>query len=77
MKTKPMKIVIRLSCLLSAALGVLCCGNKADAQGASTLFISYEAESGKLGGGATIVALTLRPPPNSPAHNWKRPDMPM
>jgi Right handed beta helix region len=58
MKIKPMKIVIRLSYLLSAALGVLCCGNKADAQGASTPFISYEAESGKLGGGATIVALT-------------------
>ena len=61
MKNKPIKIVIRLSCLLSAALGVLCSGNKADAQGASTPFISYEAESGKLGGGATIVALTSPP----------------
>ncbi len=58
---KPMKILNLFFCLLGAALGVMCCGNKAHAQGASTPFISYEAESGTLGGGATIVALTSPP----------------
>jgi hypothetical protein len=59
--TEPMKILIRFFCPLSVALGILCCGNKANAQGANTPFVSYEAESGTLGGGATIVALTSPP----------------
>jgi len=56
-----MKLVIRFFSLLSATLGLTCCENKAAAQGANTPFVSYEAESGTLGGGATIVALTSPP----------------
>jgi hypothetical protein len=38
-----------------------CCGGRAYAVGASTPFISYEAEVGALGGGASVVSLTATP----------------
>lgn len=56
-----MKASIRYVCLLSVALGVSYYGNKAYAAGAHTPFVSYEAEFGTLGGGATIQALTASP----------------
>lgn len=46
-----------LVCVLSTIFGSV----RTQGQGASTPFISYEAESGTLGGGATIVALTSPP----------------
>jgi len=57
-----MKTSIRFFCLLNVALGVMCYGNRAYAViGATTPFVSSEAESGILGGGATIVSLTSPP----------------
>jgi hypothetical protein len=58
---EPMKIFHRFLCPLGVSLGMMCCGNKAHAQGASLPFVSYEAESGVLGGGASVVALTSPP----------------
>jgi hypothetical protein len=57
-----MKISTNLLCwsLISAAM--ICAGINAHAAvGASTPFINYEAEDGKLGGGAVIVSVTSAP----------------
>src|ERR1700679_474395 len=48
---EPIKAFHRFLCPLSVALAIMCYGNKAHAQGASLPFVSYEAESGVLGGG--------------------------
>ena len=53
-----MKILIHVPCLLITAIILLYSNNQIYAVGATTPFISYEAEAGTLGGGAAIVALT-------------------
>ncbi|HWD90865.1 MAG TPA: carbohydrate-binding protein [Verrucomicrobiae bacterium] len=53
--------VVRLICATAALLLFLHAGANAHAVGATTPFTSYEGESGLLGGGATIVALTSAP----------------
>ncbi|HEX4265136.1 MAG TPA: carbohydrate-binding protein [Verrucomicrobiae bacterium] len=53
--------VCRLATALVAATLFLRAGTNAHAVGATTPFTSYEAESGLLGGGATVVMLTSAP----------------
>jgi len=61
-RPQAMKGLCRGLWLLAVALAFLECGNKACATvGAVTPFVSVEAESGALGGGATIQALTAPP----------------
>jgi fibronectin type 3 domain-containing protein len=57
--------------LLTAITGLLLCsGVKAHAVGATTPFVSYEAEAGTLGGGAAIYYLT-----NSPTTPYSSPEL--
>jgi hypothetical protein len=56
-----MKTSIHQISQLIIVVALLCIKNNAHAVGASTPFVSYEAESGQLGGGASIVSLTSPP----------------
>jgi fibronectin type 3 domain-containing protein len=61
-KNKSLRPGLRFACALGAAITLLCIGNTAHATvGATTAFTSYEAESGALGGGASVVSLTAAP----------------
>jgi Carbohydrate binding module (family 6)/F5/8 type C domain len=53
--------VSRLAAVFAVATLFLRAGANAHAVGATTPFTSYEAESGLLGGGATVIALTSAP----------------
>ena len=58
----PVKPIIHLPCALMVAIMLLCNENKAHATvGATTPFMSMEAETGTLGGGASVVSLASAP----------------
>src|SRR6266404_38293 len=57
-----MRQLIHRHCLSIAATAFVFCGSRVYASvGATTPFISYEAEAGTLGGGATVISLTSPP----------------
>ncbi|WNG49145.1 coagulation factor 5/8 type domain-containing protein [Archangium minus] len=63
MKAKtPMRAFFQIHYILVVASTLLCVGGRAHASvGATTPFVSYEAEAGKVGGGASISSLTSPP----------------
>ncbi len=58
------------ACVLTVVVGLLCSPDKLHAVGATTPFVSYEAESGFLGSGAAIVYLT-----NAPTTQYSSPQL--
>src|SRR5580692_10149970 len=66
-----MKSLTSFLCAPIIIITLLCMGNRAHATvGATTPFVSYEAEDGFLGGGATIYYLT-----NSPTTEYSSPEL--